>query len=980
MNEDDFDNEQSGPSNNGSMSNKAAKAAKLVKFAKIIAPIAPYIAAVAIGALVILCIVALPYTYLDSVRGFITNIGDAINGVTIGNNNYTPREEKLYTKMMDDLNSMEQNFKVKLDERYLTNTMYYRALGEDLLGDVVIDLKDTQEVKNYEQALVEQAVDEGIIQKGNPNVGDCITFITVEGCYFNTSNYSTDSPEFTKYFLTDQKLPRPNYTAKVSEPYEKAAKRVDEISPSLIHLRDNYSYELDCEYSTTDTRTVGNEVKVTTSQHNVIEPLGKKADIDPELDFYDYPVTYSSDDEDGDADGIPNTFSRKWLDSLNYVRKNEFGGTTFDITGKDDIDELDKRLQAKSTAKSTYNNDLKCVIYQYATPTYYTTYEKFIMFLDLFYINNYADELFKGPEDPDRDFIVYDYINNLDPKPSNVRDLIMSSTNVKIDYPSELWQEKDDEFKYHALYSSSDSFFITGGNVIDNFSDPNGICKNYDRSGITNIISEIGLPMGGGTLTSGFGKRIHPVKGGVEGHKGMDIGVPTGTHLFAVYDGVLTAHLNQGGIKAGFGYYLRLSSTIKGVSYTFTYGHLNGFAPGVSVGGTYNVKKGDLIGFVGSTGTSTGPHLHFEMKVGTPATGFSSNLIDPTGVFCEAPASAIASSNKLIDFANSFIGKPVSFKNDPPASFTNFGFVKYVYQRTQNINLGSSVQNLYDNPSSIKKGGLKIPIADIKSGKESYGNGDILVFGNGDVAEYVGIYSTGNKVIMGVYNTTSGSIIEEYTLTKDSVTINDSTYHVIGAIRLVDTEYTKIAFTTCDYDLSNFGSGNSMGGRPKSYMSFNALGQTSRDERIVLLNNGPGILMTSKNDPEMFAVALGGAFNGGRGDNYKFGTDKASIGLMYEFTFDDNSTLKTIKIDAKSNNHTFGPLNTGSGPEKAPSNNSEGHHCVYSGVYGGSADYSVIEFVTNENFAVNHEAFGKDPTVIKYKNKAITKIYELRLE
>ncbi|TNE68641.1 MAG: M23 family peptidase [Rhodobacteraceae bacterium] len=118
-----------------------------------------------------------------------------------------------------------------------------------------------------------------------------------------------------------------------------------------------------------------------------------------------------------------------------------------------------------------------------------------------------------------------------------------------------------------------------------------------------------------GTKTSGFGPRFHPILKKTVNHDGLDWGAPVGTPVHAAAAGTVIreefsgAYGNVVGLRHANGYESR-------------YAHLNAFADGVKVGD--EVQAGDLIGYVGTTGRSTGPHLHFEIRLNGQA-------IDPTG-------------------------------------------------------------------------------------------------------------------------------------------------------------------------------------------------------------------------------------------------------------------------------------------------------------------------------------------------------------
>ena len=112
------------------------------------------------------------------------------------------------------------------------------------------------------------------------------------------------------------------------------------------------------------------------------------------------------------------------------------------------------------------------------------------------------------------------------------------------------------------------------------------------------------MPLEGAALTSSFGMRTHPVLGGRRQHTGIDLAAPTGTPVYATADGIVS----RADEYSSYGLYISLEH---GAAMQTRYAHLSRLA--VAAGDS--VKKGDLIGYVGSTGRSTGPHLHYEVRV-----------------------------------------------------------------------------------------------------------------------------------------------------------------------------------------------------------------------------------------------------------------------------------------------------------------------------------------------------------------------------
>ena len=107
-----------------------------------------------------------------------------------------------------------------------------------------------------------------------------------------------------------------------------------------------------------------------------------------------------------------------------------------------------------------------------------------------------------------------------------------------------------------------------------------------------------------GQVTGSFGERIDPFNGEGAFHSGVDIGSSYGARIIAPADGVVTFTDNMGG-------YGKAIMIDHGNGISTRYGHLSGFA--VTAG--QHVKRGDVIGYVGESGRSTGPHLHYEVRI-----------------------------------------------------------------------------------------------------------------------------------------------------------------------------------------------------------------------------------------------------------------------------------------------------------------------------------------------------------------------------
>ena len=129
---------------------------------------------------------------------------------------------------------------------------------------------------------------------------------------------------------------------------------------------------------------------------------------------------------------------------------------------------------------------------------------------------------------------------------------------------------------------------------------------HYDKSGKSVKKALMKTPINGARLSSPFGMRKHPIDGFNKMHRGTDFAAPMGTPIMASGDGVIT----KAGWCGGGGNCIKIKHNS---TYQTVYAHMSKFARGMKTG--VRVKQGQTIGYVGSTGKSTGPHLHYEVIV-----------------------------------------------------------------------------------------------------------------------------------------------------------------------------------------------------------------------------------------------------------------------------------------------------------------------------------------------------------------------------
>ena len=131
-----------------------------------------------------------------------------------------------------------------------------------------------------------------------------------------------------------------------------------------------------------------------------------------------------------------------------------------------------------------------------------------------------------------------------------------------------------------------------------------GYVDYFNREGKNVKKSILKTPLDGARISSNFGMRKHPISGFNKMHKGVDFAAPTGTPIYAGGNGII----EYVGRNGGYGKYIRIRHNN---GYKTAYAHLSSYKKGISKG--VRVNQGEVIGYVGSTGNSTGPHLHYEI-------------------------------------------------------------------------------------------------------------------------------------------------------------------------------------------------------------------------------------------------------------------------------------------------------------------------------------------------------------------------------
>jgi murein DD-endopeptidase MepM/ murein hydrolase activator NlpD len=128
----------------------------------------------------------------------------------------------------------------------------------------------------------------------------------------------------------------------------------------------------------------------------------------------------------------------------------------------------------------------------------------------------------------------------------------------------------------------------------------------YDRFGMSIKKALLKTPVDNVRMSSGFGMRFHPILGYSKMHKGVDFAASIGTPIHAAGNGIIA----EAGPNGAYGNYVKIRHNSE---FATAYAHMSAFRKGIKEG--MRVKQGDVIGYVGTTGRSTGPHLHYEVLV-----------------------------------------------------------------------------------------------------------------------------------------------------------------------------------------------------------------------------------------------------------------------------------------------------------------------------------------------------------------------------
>ena len=360
--------------------------------------------------------------------------------------------------------------------------------------------------------------------------------------------------------------------------------------------------------------------------------------------------------------------SKHFLDKLEpkfkKIRHQISEGETFDnilnqyFIEKKEIKNLKKKLSKKinlnklNTNQKIYltidqsNNQIKSFIFQISNKEkiYLTKNEK----------NNFNQEIILTKLDKKilyKENIILQslYLSATNKKiPANIIIELASIYGFQVDFQRDI--RKKDRFQImYEVFKDENGKTVETGNILfanlilsgeDNslyHFDKEGSVGHYDKNGKSVKKALMKTPINGARLSSPFGMRKHPIDGYNKMHRGTDFAAPMGTPIMASGDGVV----KKAGWCGGGGNCVKIKHNS---TYQTVYAHMSKFARGIKTG--VRVKQGQTIGYVGSTGKSTGPHLHYEVIVNGKKVN-SQKLKLPSGKILKGKERKIFETNKI---------------------------------------------------------------------------------------------------------------------------------------------------------------------------------------------------------------------------------------------------------------------------------------------------------------------------------------------
>jgi murein DD-endopeptidase MepM/ murein hydrolase activator NlpD len=218
----------------------------------------------------------------------------------------------------------------------------------------------------------------------------------------------------------------------------------------------------------------------------------------------------------------------------------------------------------------------------------------------------------------------------------------------QVDFQRDIRKEDKFQIMYEVLIDGNNKVVETGEILFANlklsgqdnslyYFDEENVEGHYDKNGKSVQKALMKTPINGARLSSSFGMRKHPIDGFNKMHRGTDFAAPKGTPIMASGNGII----QKAGWCGGGGNCVKIRHNS---TYETIYAHMSKFARGIKKG--VRVKQGQTIGYVGSTGKSTGPHLHYEVIVNGKKVN-SQKLKLPSGKVLKGKNRELFETNKI---------------------------------------------------------------------------------------------------------------------------------------------------------------------------------------------------------------------------------------------------------------------------------------------------------------------------------------------
>ena len=218
----------------------------------------------------------------------------------------------------------------------------------------------------------------------------------------------------------------------------------------------------------------------------------------------------------------------------------------------------------------------------------------------------------------------------------------------QVDFQRDIRKEDKFQIMYEVFIDKNNKVIETGEILFANLNlsgqdnslyyfDKENVEGHYDKNGKSVQKALMKTPINGARLSSSFGMRKHPIDGFNKMHRGTDFAAPKGTPIMASGNGII----KKAGWCGGGGNCVKIKHNS---TYETVYAHMSKFARGIKKG--VRVKQGQTIGYVGSTGKSTGPHLHYEVIVNGKKVN-SQKLKLPSGKVLKGKNREIFETNKI---------------------------------------------------------------------------------------------------------------------------------------------------------------------------------------------------------------------------------------------------------------------------------------------------------------------------------------------